>query len=68
MMFSSIVLLWVCIKLQAPIWCYVLVITAITLKVAQIIKAIIDELIRRKTEELEKENELLKLSGYSKDK
>lgn len=56
-MLGYIVLLWIVIKMQAPLWCYVLIIGAMLIKVLdlilKVIKVVLDKRIKEITDDLD---------------
>ena len=56
-MLGYIVLLWIVIKMQAPLWCYVLIIGAMLIKVLDLIlkfiKFVLDKRIKEITDDLD---------------
>lgn len=66
-MLTTIALLWVAIKMQAPLWVYVCVIGQLVLLVISAVLDIINRILKRKNEKLKKElNEKLRHVGFEK--
>lgn len=66
-MLITIALLWVVIKMQAPLWVYVCVIGQLVLLVISTVLNIINRILKRKNEKLKKElSENLHKVGFEK--
>lgn len=66
-MLITIALLWVVIKMQAPLWVYVCVIGQLVLLVISTVLNIINRILKRKNEKLKKElSEKLHKVGFEK--
>ena len=66
-MLITIALLWVVIKMQAPLWVYVCVIGQLVLLVISTVLDIIKRILKRKNEKLKKElSESLHKVGFEK--
>lgn len=66
-MLITIALLWVAIKMQAPLWVYACVIGQLVLLVISTVLDIINRILKRKNEKLKKElSENLRHVGFEK--
>lgn len=66
-MLITIALLWIVIKMQAPLWVYVCVIGQLVLLVISTVLNIINRILKRKNEKLKKElSEKLHKVGFEK--
>lgn len=51
-MLAYIVLLWIIVQLKAPLWCYILVVGAMLIRMLEMILQVISRVIDKKIEEM----------------
>lgn len=62
-MITAILFIWILIKLQAPIWCYILAGFLVVLNLTDYIVSLIERRLKKLNEELERNQRLEELSG-----
>lgn len=62
-MIILILMVWVLLKLDAPIWCFFLVGLAVSLKIAEFIVKVMDKKVEKMREEVERQYKVEELSG-----
>ena len=62
-MITTILLIWILIEMQAPIWCYILVGAKFLLNISDYILKLIEGRLKKLNDELERNQKLEELSG-----